>query len=472
MSVQTSESLWRLGARDLAEAIRKKEVSCREVVQAHLARIEKVNSTINAVTQVLEKEALAMAGAADRKIAAGETVGPLHGVPFTIKAGIDLAGTATTFGVVGLKDAFPPADAPVVSFLKGAGAIPIGRTNLSEYGLRWHSDNALHGATVNPWDAARTAGGSSGGEAAALATGMSPLGLGNDMGGSLRYPAQCCGIAALRPSLGKVSRRATAIFEGPPSFYEQVASVNGPMARHVADLRLALEVLSAPDPGDPLWMATTCNAAEASGPPRVALSCDPTGAGCAESVVAGLRRAAAVLAEAGYLVEEVEPPAVAEATRVVDEICNREIGSYLPSLLKSVSKDTRDYLGYLLGDIEPDLQKYMDAIGQRHEIARKWSLFQERYPLVLGPVSTMPPFTVGYDLSGAAEVRRLVVSMGLTEVCNLLGLPSLALPVGLADGLPQAVQLIAPRYQEELCFRAGEVLETTLGVLTPIDPVA
>ncbi len=436
MSVPIGDPLWSWSARRLAQAIRDRELSSREVVTAHLERIEAINPTVNAITQVLETEALSMSDTADRAINDGEEVGPLHGVPITIKEGIDLAGTATTFGVVSRKDVLAECDAPVISHLKRAGAIPIGRSNLSEYGLRWHSDNDLHGATVNPWAPALTPGGSSGGEAAALATGMSPLGVGNDMGGSLRYPAQCCGIASLRPSLGRVSRTATAAFDEPPSFYEQVASVNGPMARHVADLRLALEVMSEPDPSDPLWIAAPWLGAKLPRPIKVAVSCNPTGEGCAASIAEGVRRAATVLSDAGYLVEEVDPPSVSSATSVIDEICNREIGGYLPSLLSSVSKDTQKYLGFLLGDVEPDLEKYMHAIGQRHEIARVWSLFQQRFPLVLGPISTMPPFAVGYDLAGPEEVKRLVVSMGLTEVCNLLGLPSLALPVGLTDGLP------------------------------------
>jgi amidase len=147
----------------------------------------------------------------------------------------------------------PQTDAPVVSHLKQAGAIPIGRTNLPDFGLRWHTNNDLRGTTLNPWDPSRTPGGSSGGEAVAIATGMSPLGVGNDMGGSLRYPSQCCGITALKPTFGRVSRIATSIFPDPPLFYDQFACVNGPMARHVQDLRLALDIMSQPDPRDPWW---------------------------------------------------------------------------------------------------------------------------------------------------------------------------------------------------------------------------
>ncbi len=215
MSPLADKPLWQWSASALAEAVREKRVSSAAVVQAHLDRIEAVNPRVNAVTLVLDKDALRLARVADAKVTAGEDLGPLHGVPITVKENMDLVGSATTHGIAAMKDAYPQEDAPVVTHLKAAGAIPIGRTNLPDFGLRWHTDNDLYGATLNPWDPSRTPGGSSGGEAAALATGMSPLGVGGDMGGSLRYPAQCCGIAALKPGLGRVSRTMTALFPGP-----------------------------------------------------------------------------------------------------------------------------------------------------------------------------------------------------------------------------------------------------------------
>ena len=197
--------LWKLGASDLAAKIRAKEIKSREVVEAHLRRIAEVNPKLNAVTVTLDDEALKAADLADRATAAGGQLGPLHGVPISVKENIDVTGSATTQGIVAMEHAIPSIDAPQVAQLKAAGAIPFARTNLPDFGLRWHSDNALRGATKNPWDASLTAGGSSGGEAAALATGMSPLGLGNDYGGSLRWPSQCNGTAALKPTLGRVA---------------------------------------------------------------------------------------------------------------------------------------------------------------------------------------------------------------------------------------------------------------------------
>jgi len=196
--------LWEHSASDLAKLIAARRVSSVEVVEAHLSRIDAVNRHVNAIVRVLADEARALAVEADKKVAAGDPLGALHGVPFTVKENIDMAGLPTTWGVPALADAIPPADAPVVERMRAAGAIPIGRTNLPDMALRWHADSSLHGLTRNPWNREFTAGGSSGGEAAALATGMSAIGLGNDLGGSLRYPASACGIASIRPSMGRV----------------------------------------------------------------------------------------------------------------------------------------------------------------------------------------------------------------------------------------------------------------------------
>src|ERR1700682_612296 len=181
--------VWQLSATERAQRIARRQLSSAEVVDAHLARIDAVNPALNAVVRVLADEARAGAVLADKRVAAGETLGPLHGVPFTVKENIDMAGLPTTWGVPALAQAVVPADAPVVERMRAAGAIPIGRTNLPDMALRVHTDSSLHGLTRNPWPPGRTAGGSSGGEAAALASGMSPIGLGNDIGGPPRQTA-------------------------------------------------------------------------------------------------------------------------------------------------------------------------------------------------------------------------------------------------------------------------------------------
>src|SRR5246500_2248000 len=299
--------IWQLSATELAQRIAKRELSSVEVVNAHLARIDAVNPALNAIVKVLGDEARAEAAAADRKLAAGETVGPLHGVPFTVKENIDMAGLPTTWGVPALAQAVVPADAPVVERMRAAGAIPIGRSNLPDLALRVHTDSSLHGLTRNPWHRERTAGGSSGGEAAALASGMSPIGLGNDIGGSLRNPAHACGIASIRPSAGRVPD-AGYVPTQEHLLAVQLMNVQGPMARRVADVRLGFCILMGAHPRDPWSIDAPFEGPALGRPIRVAVIAEPPGGSTHSAVAATVRRAAQALADAGYVVEVACPP--------------------------------------------------------------------------------------------------------------------------------------------------------------------
>jgi amidase len=466
-----SDELWRWSAAQLATAVREKTVSSREVVQAHLERIDAVNGAVNAITVVLADDALATADAADASLASRSAIGPLHGVPITVKENIDVSGSATTQGVVGLKNSIPRQDAPIIRHLKDAGAIVIGRTNMPDFGMRWHTDNDLYGATLNPWDASRTPGGSSGGEAVAIATGMSPLGIGNDMGGSTRQPAVNCGIAGLRPSTGRVSRMMSAIFDDPPMYYDQIACVNGPMARHVDDLRLALGVMGQSDPADPMWTPAIAPPMPKAGALRVGLVRDPSGDGAAPAVAVALDKAATLLRQAGYTVEEIEPPLIEEADDTIQRLAETEIAKYLDNILPMISDDAGKVLKAVIADGKPDASRYRDAIARRHGIAATWSRLMERFPLILGPVSTMEAFHVGYDVGGVEAMRRLIRSLRLTELCNLLGLPSIAVPVLVENGLPQGVQIIGRRFDEDRCFDAAGMIERSVRLPTPIDPI-
>ncbi len=463
--------LWKLGAMDLARVIREKQVSSREVVQAHLDRIDHVNSRLNAVTVVLRDEALRAAEEADRALAGGGAHGPLHGVPLTVKEVTDVSGSATTRGVVAFKDALPRAESPNVTQLRRAGAIPIGRTNTPDFALRWHTDNALRGATVNPWDPSLTPGGSSGGDAVALASGMTPLGLGSDYGGSLRYPSQCCGTTALRPTFGRVASASSLAVSEPP-ITSQLFAVSGPMARHVKDLRLALEAMSGPDPRDPRWTPVPLVGPSPAKPLKVAVSVNPEMRGVTDSVAAGIRKAAALLSASGYLVEEVDPPAVTQGMELWALLVATDIREVQLRAMKEVAcPDALTFLEHFLGSIAgSSLLSYIKALADRQRIAREWAQFAVRYPLTLGPVSTMAPFPVGYDIAGQAEVQALILSLRLTVTVNLLGLPAVAVPTGLVDGVPQGVQIIGPRYREDLCLDAAEAIERQVGVFTPIDP--
>jgi amidase len=468
-----STELWRKSATELAQLIRQKKVSSREVVQAHLDRIDAVNDFTRAITVVLAESALEAADQADKAVSVGLKLGPLHGVPITIKENIDLQGIATTDGIVDLKDLIAPSDAPHIAQIKEAGAIPLARTNTPDFAMRWHTDNDLHGATRNPWDANRTAGGSSGGEAVALATGMSPLGFGNDLGGSLRLPSQFNGTAAIKPSFGRVPKySSTSTSES--SLAIQMFSVQGPMARHVRDLRLALNNSSAADNRDPWWVPAPLVPNSTKQRLRVALTLDPAGQGIDPQVAEGVRRAAKVLSSVGYEIEEVDPPSVAELTLVWRNLVINEMRHYsLEAMKPMLSKDAAHFLDLAMETAAVfNMPDFIAAWAKRTAYARAWSQFFERYDLILGPVSTQRPPEVGFDLESAERVFSFTKSLSLIVCCNILGLPAAVVPVGTSEGLPQAVQIIGPRFHEATCLDAAEMIEQSLGLVTPIDPRA
>ena len=469
MSVTITE-LWRMSATELAEAIRCRHLSSQEVIEAHLRRMEAVNLSVNAVTVVLAEQALEAAKGADRAAARGGALPPFHGVPFTVKGNIDLAGTPTTQGLKALSGAYPSRDAPVVERLKAAGAIPIGRTNLPTFALRWHTESDLWGATLNPWDRTRTPGASSGGEAVAIATGMSPLGLGNDMLGSLRWPAQCCGISVLKPTLGRIPDATTAGLED-WSISVQLAAVQGPMARRVADLRAAFEVLAGPSWRDPWSVPAPLRGPAPAKPIQVALVVDPAGYGTARQVQEGVWKAARTLEAAGYSVEEVEPPSIDVAVKTLLNMLNTpDMRAGWQMMSHMMPADTNRFLAAfyeVAGDADPVTA--MQSFMVRHALLRAWGEFQESHPLIVAPIYTDVPFEAGADLEDG-RVAETIRGMRMAISVNALGLPAVALPVGIGDGLPQVVQVIGPRYREDLCLDAAAAIEDRVGIITPIDP--
>lgn len=467
MNVATITELWRMSATELAEAIRSSQVSSRDVVEAHLRRIEEVNPSINAVTVVLAEQALDAATAADRITTEGGELPLFHGVPVTIKENIDLVGTPTTQGTKALAQAYPSVDAPDVERLRAAGAIPIGRTNLPTLGMRLHTDSELRGVTVNPWDRSRTPGGSSGGEAAAIATGMSPFGLGNDTGGSLRWPAQCCGITTLKPTLGRIPH-ASSIEPADPPISSQLMGVDGPLARRVADLRTGVEVMAGVSWRDPWTVPAPLRGPVV--PMRAAIVLDPAGLGAAPHVQEGVRNAAAALEDAGYGVDEIEPPSIAAAAKTALDMLNPDWHVWWEFMSSTADPDTKRFMSALLEAVgEPDPLTTILSFMRRESLLRAWGEFQEGHPLIVAPVFTDAPFEVGKDMTarGVADIHR---GMRMALAVSALGLPAVALPVGIAEGLPQAVQVIGPRYREDLCLDAAEAIEDRLGIITPIDP--
>ncbi|MEZ5124766.1 MAG: amidase [Thermoleophilia bacterium] len=464
--------LWERSATELAALIAAREVSSREVVAAHLARIDEVNGRINALTVVLRQEALAAADAADRGVSSSALradLGPFHGVPITVKENLDCKGTPTTHGIPALRDSLPWRDAPVVERMKAAGAIVIGRTNLSEYGLRLDTANPLRGRTRNPWNPGVTPGGSSGGDAAALATGMTPFGLGNDLAGSVRNPAYCCGIAALKPTVGRIPRAGSI----PPldfGFALQAMAVEGPMARSVADLRVGLATLAGRHVRDPRSVD-----APLEGPPpavpRAALVLSIPGVELPAATQGAIQRAGQLLARAGWEVELAEPPELDLVNDTWLDLALIDFAEMLPGLSMVVSPPVYRHMIRLCALAEGREVDNSALHARRSSLMRLWSEFLVRYPVVVGPTWTQLPWPVDADLDPETGVALTLATTRFILPANVLGLPAVALPMAVADGQPTGVQFYADLWREDLCLLAAETVESGVERCVPIDPV-
>ena len=461
-----SKPIWQWSAVDTAAGIRTGKITSQEAVDAAITRMVSCNEAVNAVTVDLSEDAQRAARRADDVQQSGVALGPLHGVPITIKENVDQAGQATTNGVPAFAETVAGEDSPVVANLRKAGAIIIGRTNTPEFSLRWFTDNPLRGLTKNPWDEAITPGGSSGGAAAAVALGMGAIAHGNDLGGSLRYPAYACGLATIRPSMGRVpSYNPTAREERPPTF--QLMSVQGPIAREVRDVRLALSTMAQSDARDPWWVPAPLEGPRLDPPIKVAVTKTPDGLACDPGVAAAVDRAADLLANAGYAVEAVDPPLVSEIAALWRALLFTDTEVMMEAAMQDHgSADIIQVLGdYIAASNLRDRDGYVRALGDRTRLLRTWSLFMEDYPLVLAPVSQVPPFPQLEDLKGTARVGQMLDEQSMLYGINLLGLPSAAVPTGLHDGVPMGVQIIGQRFREDLCLDAAEAIERGTGVL-------
>jgi amidase len=300
---------------------------------------------------------------------------------------------------------------------------------------------------------------------------MSPLGLGSDGLGSLRHPAQCCGIAALKPTLGRIPH-ATTIEPEYAAIGMQLTGVYGPLTRRVADLRAAFGVLAGPTWRDPWTVPAPLRGPEHSGPARVALVVDPAGHGTAEQVQEGVRKAATALEDAGYVIEEAEPPSIeAAANALVVMLSTPGIRQgWKESQEPLAPTETRRFISAFFETAGyPDAMAAEESFMTRQSVLRAWGEFQEIHPLIVAPVCTEPPFEAGTDLD-EGRVAETIGTMRMAMAVNALGLPAVAVPVGTGDGLPQAVQVIGPRYREDLCLDAAGAIEDRLGIITPIDP--
>ncbi|WP_425828502.1 amidase [Streptomyces fractus] len=465
--------LWQRSATELAAAVRAREVTSYEIVTSCLDRIEKTNPEVNALVEVRPEEAVAAARRADAAVAAGEELGPLHGVPVSIKVNTEQRGHATTNGVAALAGATAAEDAACVAALRSAGAIPLGRSNVPAFSLRWFSTNDLHGRTLNPWDAARTPGGSSGGAAAGIAAGMTPLAQGNDIGGSIRFPAACCGVVGLRPTVGRISGWAPPAYadtpEGrvpvhlPPTV--QACAVQGPLGRTVADTRLALHAMSASDLRDP-YGVPALPGARGRGPTRVTLVRGNEDAKNHPAVDAALDAAAARLADAGYEIDEVPAePLLAEAARlwlllltedtrpllrVVEQIGDDAIRTALARHFEAAAA--------VWGE-RPDLETYIDGWARRGTLVTALQQLLGADRLLLTPVCAEPPFEQDADLADEARALELFPAMWPMTSVPILGFPAVTVPTGTHDGVPLGVQLVGGRFTEDALLDAAQAVE-------------
>jgi len=462
--------LWRLSATQLADRIRWRAVSAREAAQAALERLDQVNPRINAVVDHRPEQVLAQADAVDRAIARGEDAGPLGGVPVTVKVNTDQAGFVTSNGLTLQRDLVAAANSPVLDNLRRAGAVILGRTNTPAFSLRWFTDNRLHGATRNPRDPGLTPGGSSGGAAAAVAAGIGHLAQGTDIGGSIRYPAYACGVHGLRPTLGRVPAYNAS---GPErGIGPQLMAVSGPIGRTIADLRLGLAAMAAPDIRDPWWVP-----APLEGPPvrrHAALCLRPGGMATVPAVAAALLDAGRRLEAAGWTVERIEDtPSFQEATDLQVRLW---LGDGFDAMLDAAEREGDPGALAILGSMRemaaalpPNV--VAQTLVRRATLTREWLAFLDRHPVLVVPVSAELPFPDGLDLQGDAGLQRVLAAQLVQTGLPLMGLPGLTVSTGMVGTAPVGMQVIAGRYREDLCLLAGAAIEAGGAPLSPIDPL-
>jgi amidase len=461
-----TDELWRRSATDLMAAIRRREVSCVEVMEAHLDRIEAVNPLVNAIVTLDAELGLREAAAADAKLAREEAPGALHGLPMAIKDLEDTAGMRTTYGSPIYRDHVPSSDTLLVARLRRAGAIVIGKTNTPEFGAGSQTFNPVFGATRNPYDAARTPGGSSGGAAAAVASGMVPLADGSDLGASIRNPASFCNVVGLRTAPGRVPAVPSSNAWNP-------MGVLGPLARSVEDAALLLRAIAGPDPRAPLSL---------DDPPETFVlgdGVDPRGVRIAWSrnlgdlpvepaVTAVLEGHRAALEAMGCVVEDVKPDLTAadDAFEVLRGVgFAQAFGPMLETegdrLKDTIRWNTRVGLALTGADVAR-------ALGLQTEMYERMRALLERYDALALPVSQVVPFPVEQEWVTAIAGTAMGSYLEWMRSCSRITVtahPALALPAGFtADGLPVGVQLVGRHRGELALLRLAAAIEQATGV--------
>jgi len=449
--------LWRLSASEIASRVAKREISATEVTEHSLQRLQQVNPQINAVVQQMPDAALACAGAVDDLLAAGNPAGILAGVPVTIKVNIDQQGFANTNGIRIQQDLVAQQDSPVVTNLRNAGAIVVGRTNTPAFSMRWFTRNSLHGHTLNPRNSKLTPGGSSGGAAAAVAAGICAIGHGTDIAGSIRYPAYACGLHGIRPSFGRVP--AVNLSLPDRHIGAQLTAVSGPIARSIEDLRLGLAAMSAASELDPWWVPAPLE--QAAPPKRVAMCISPDGLQVTDEVETALRSAAKQLQDAGWSVTEVDCPPMREPMQLQLLLWMSEYHYNGGAAVKREDDPDANFVYAQLCENcpTPTLESLMEALQQRLKLARVWQQFLTEYPVLLCPVSAEPPFADMLDVESAESFRRVLEAQMTQIALPFMGMPAISVATGSDAAAPMGVQLVATRFREDVLFAAASDIE-------------
>jgi Asp-tRNA(Asn)/Glu-tRNA(Gln) amidotransferase A subunit family amidase len=467
-SAVSSGDLVFLSASRMAEELRRREFSPVELVKAHLDQIEKLNPRINAYVHVDGEGALKAARDQEAQIVRSSRLGALHGVPVSIKSSIEVASMPVEAGTRLRAGSIAGGDAPLVNRLRKAGAIVLGVTNAPELLMAWETDNLLYGRTNNPWDLSRTAGGSSGGEAAAIASGCSAGGVGSDGGGSIRVPAHFCGICGLKPTPGRIP--ATGHFPqslGPFA----LLGVVGPLARNVADLKLLFQAMAGPDLGDPSAAPVRLRWPKMRQlkKTRIAYFEDDGRSPVTEETRQAVRQAAEGLRRTGFQVEAFRPQGLERARQLWWKLFGVAGGMLLGPMTEGheseLSPILREFNRWVAAEPRHTAQTLLDTWMGR-DLARIDLFAQmESFPVLLCPVASVPAFTHGerrWQIEG--KTVEYLDAWSYSQWFNLLGMPAATVPVGRSrEGLPLGVQIAARPWQEELVLQVAEQIEQSRG---------
>lgn len=455
-----------LSAVAIAELIREKKISPVEIVQVHLERIRRLNPQLNAYVEVDEARALKQAREAEAAIARGDEPGPLQGVPISIKSSVEVKGFRCEAGTRLRSGQVANSDAPLVRRLKNAGAIILGTTNCPELLMAWETDNMLYGRTNNPWDLSRTAGGSSGGEAAAIASGCSAGGIGSDGGGSIRVPAHFSGICGLKPTPGRIP--ATGHFPvsvGPFA----LLGVVGPMARTVGDLKVFFEVLQGPDDGDPSASPVPVRWPREPKNLRIGYFEDDGRTSATPETRAAVRTAADALRRAGFDVRPFRPDGLKSARELWWKFFGVAGGMLLGPMTRGheaeLSPILKEFNSWVANETPHTADSLLDTWIQRDLLRVKIFEQMREFPILLCPVAAVPAFRHGersWEIEG--QNVNYLDAWSYCEWFNLLGMPAASVPVGHSrEGLPIGVQVAAKPWQEEQLLAVSEVIEKECG---------